>query len=167
MCKKTKLSLDGVLQHCILDRMDAALYRLRQKYQDEIRTKEDELKALRAKFAVIEEIDAEARNLDLNLGSTKYAGKGLTDAIIAAVEELGQGHTGATAGQIHKHIVANGFQTTGANTPVSVITTLKRLAKSGRVLLVIVNGKRHYRPKNLKNGMGAEAASLKTVNYAA
>jgi len=124
--------------------MTTALEKLKQKYTDQIKKMESELERLRSKLSVVEEVDADERSLDLNLGSTKYAGKGMTEAVFMAVHELGK--AGATAGQVRRHILANGFQSASQNIAVSVGTTLKRLAEKGKINGDLIDGKRIYKP---------------------
>jgi hypothetical protein len=125
--------------------MDTAIEKLKQRYVSAIKQKESELLALQNKLAVIEEIDQEVRNFELDLGSNKYAGKGMTEAILDAISDIGR--NGATPSQITKHLLANGFKSTSENVIVSVHTTLRRLAEQKRVQMGDDNGKRIYLPE--------------------
>lgn len=124
--------------------MTTALERLKQKYTDQIKKMESELERLRSKLSVVEEVDADERSLNLNLGSTKYAGKGMTEAVLLAVHDLGP--SGGTAGKVRRHILENGFQSASQNLAVSVGTTLKRLSEKGKISAEMVDGKRIYKP---------------------
>src|SRR5437899_7768648 len=98
--------------------------RLNKRYANEIREMESALEALRTKLAMIEEVDKEARTMESEPDTGKFAGMGLTEAILEAVKDFGK--KGGTAGQIHKYIIGNGFKSASENLAVSVIGTLKR-----------------------------------------
>jgi hypothetical protein len=125
--------------------MNTALEKLKQKYADKIKQREAELEALHAKLNVIEEVDAEARHLELGLGSNTYAGKGLTQAIEEAIKAIGQ--EGVSARALTKHLRENGFKSASQNVAVSVHTTLRRLLEKGRIDSIEEEGKiKLYRP---------------------
>ena len=124
--------------------MTTAIEKLKQKYSDEIKRKEAELSLLKSKLSLIEEVASEAQALDLNLGSNKFAGKGMTEVVLSAVHEIGD--AGATAGRVKKYMLANGFQTASHNVAVGVSTTLKRLSDKGKIRFDVVDGKRLFKP---------------------
>jgi len=127
--------------------MTTAIEKLKQKYLEEIRDAESTLQTLRTKLAMIEEVDKEVRTMELDLGSNKYARMGLTESILDAVGDLGK--RGATASQVYKHIITNGFKSASQNIAVSVNGTLKRLAEAGRIERTQVDGRKVYKPKDI------------------
>jgi hypothetical protein len=122
---------------------------LRGKYAAEISQKESELKELRAKLHLIDELESDAEGLSsATNGALKYADKkiSLTDAIIETVNAIGT--KGVAASKVAKELKSNGFPADGKNFMVVVGTTLRRLASNERneIRTELKDGKRLYLP---------------------
>lgn len=137
------------------DRLDV----LKAKYLKQIDAKQDEIAAIRQKLLVLDELKAEADNLELpelpisiprkvlgaDLSEHAFAATGLTDSVIKSVSWFGT--KAFRPPDMRKHLLEHGFKPTGKNFGVSVGTTLKRLAARGKILCEDLNGKTVYRAK--------------------
>jgi hypothetical protein len=121
--------------------------RLRKKYQDSIAIKREEIRALETKLEVISELEAESRTLELPLKQNQFVGLGLTDAVLAVIN---QGKSAMSASDIRRSLESNGFSTQSKNLSVVVNAAAKRLAKSGRVIVEEHEGKRRFKPNKPK-----------------
>ena len=117
-----------------------SLFVLRDKYQDEIKLKKQELAALELKLKAVEEFIGEAKPLMMpDKGSDKYAQTGLTDAVLDAVGCLCKAGKGTQYGvipsQVRHYLIHHGFplSATPRNFTITVNTALIRLFKSERL----------------------------------
>ena len=118
---------------------------LRGKYAAEISQKETELKELRAKLHLIDELESDAVKLTPTPnGELKFATgkKQLIDAALDAVNTVGT--SGISASKVAKYLTNNGFPVKGQNFIISVGTSLRRLADRNEIKSELKNGKRIY-----------------------
>jgi len=118
---------------------------LRSKYAAEISRKETELKELRAKLHLIDELESDAIKLTPTPnGELKFAAgkKQLIDAALEAVNTIGT--NGISASKVAKYLTNNGFPVKGENFIISVGTSLRRLADRHEIKSDLKDGKRIY-----------------------
>lgn len=129
------------------------LIALRNKYVAAVAAKEAELKSLREKLRVIDELDEELElgapspsSVNGSSAALKYANgeTPLTNAILETVNE--NGTHGVSASKVAKLLIQNGFKPGGVNFVVTVGTTLRRLEKRGDIRTEKTGGDRLYRP---------------------
>jgi hypothetical protein len=111
--------------------MNAEFQSLKRKYLEQLAQIEANAVAVRNKLSVLEELEGEQRQLKLNVDSTKYAGKGLTESVLAAFSQFNG--SGVTASDLRKHLLAHGFKPIGKNLSTSIYITLNRLNKKGHI----------------------------------
>lgn len=132
---------------CMTDKQDR-LVMLRNRYSSEISKKESELKELRGKLSLIDELESDADKLvPATNGELKFAnGKTqLIDATLEAVNTIG--NKGISTTKIVKYLKSNGFPIKGKNFPITVGTTLRRLADRQKINTDLKEGKRVFSPK--------------------
>lgn len=124
------------------DRLDI----LRVKYLESINTKEAEVRQLREKLKLLDELDADAQKLSENPSTSplKYSGMKLTKAVFDAVQTIGQ-NGGVAATEIRKYIAANGYKHPNLNNfPVAVVIALNRMSERGVIGSSKNEGKRLF-----------------------
>jgi hypothetical protein len=165
----------------IEDNPDDRLEVLRGKYELEIREKERELHALKAKLANLIEFAEESEKLgNLTEGtSDKYAHEGLTYAALDAVHSLcksgKRANQGVSAVEIGNYLLAHGYKNVSSKNVfgISVNVTLKRLAESGKVHRFPVGKKTIIHHEGLRGndhklkilGTGGGLASRKIMSH--
>lgn len=108
---------------------------LRARYLEAIGAKEAEIKQLRAKLGLLDEVEADLRAVSeppATNGKLKYSGWPITKAIVDAVQTIGS-NGGVTTPEIRKYIEANGYKHPGEYFNQTTRLTLKRLVASGRI----------------------------------
>ena len=109
---------------------------LRAKYLESITAKEAEIRILREKLKLLDELDEEAQKItpgsSQSNGKLKYDGVKLTKSIFDAVQTIGR-NGGIPATDVRKYIAANGYKHPSKNFNVAVVIALNRLAEQGRI----------------------------------
>jgi len=124
---------------------------LRAKYLESITTKESEIRVLREKLKLLDELDADAKKLSAANGSDnppipRYQNWKLVQTLKDAVRTMGA-NGGVTASEIRKFISANGYKHGGQNFENATVTALNRLVARGLVVTDKQGGRRVYRKK--------------------
>jgi hypothetical protein len=130
---------------------------LKANYEREIQDTETKLHELKAKLATLITLAQESEKLtNPESNPDKYANKGLTDAILDAVNCLKSvTASGATASQIRDYLIAHGFtpnEENPHNFSIAASITLKRLAESGRVHRTPLESGNYYKPVQRPQG---------------
>jgi hypothetical protein len=123
---------------------------LKNKYVAEISKKESELKELRTKLHLIDELEFDAVKLTPTPnGELKFADgkKQLIDAALDTVNTVGT--NGISASKVAKYLKNNGFPIKGKNFIISVGTSLRRLAERNEIISELKDGKRIFTPVNV------------------
>jgi hypothetical protein len=141
--------------------MGDKLNSLRSKYLELISAKEAEIKQIRQKLSLIDELEADSHKFNNNglampsrpnlvlsapATTTKYAGMKLTKAIFDAVKAIGA-NGGVSATNIRNYIENNGYRHPNMkNFPVATVIALTRLVRRGEIeSLKTPDGKRKFR----------------------
>jgi hypothetical protein len=130
------------------DRLDT----LRVKYLEGINTRETEIRQLREKLKLLDEVEADSEKLSDNAPASplKYSTTKLTKAIFDAVQTLGQ-NGGVSATDVRKYISANGYKHASKNFPVATVIALNRMAERGKIDSTKTDGKRlFFKKKEMK-----------------
>jgi hypothetical protein len=130
---------------------------LRQRYSERIKQLEQELGTLRHKLSLLDEVEADARaiarqvptgdspqNGNTRTENAKYKGMGLTDAVLAAINDFGD--TGASAPELRDHLVKHGLETTSRHLLNSIYTALTRQVGNHAIQTAMTDGRRKYFP---------------------
>jgi hypothetical protein len=129
------------------DRLDI----LRAKYLESIDAKEAEVRQLREKLKLIDELENDSQKLSATQAAPtmlKYAGGKLTKVVLDAVKQIGQ-NGGISATAIRKYISANGYRHPNEkNFPVATVIALTRLAKAGQIYSTKEDGKRIFKKRS-------------------
>lgn len=128
--------------------------KLKAKYEHDIKAAQRELLRLKASYATLLSFGREADGLDKpDSEPSKYAGKGVTEAVIDALRSIwpagASDRRGATAREIADYMIANGFTPSEENPHnfnIAVAVTLKRLSEQGRVKKTEDEGSNFFRP---------------------
>jgi hypothetical protein len=128
------------------DRLDI----LRAKYLDAITVKEHEIRQLRDKLKILDELDSDCQKLTESPAPNKlkYAGSKLTKVIYDAVQNIGR-NGGVSATDVRKYITANGYKHAGKNFDVATVIALSRMAERGDIQTEKVGNKRLYKAVNI------------------
>lgn len=124
---------------------------LKEKYDQEIQAKEQELVVLKSKREHLLKFAQESDELrNVNVEEDRYANMGMTDAVIDALNCLWKSgkDTRITAPDIRNYLIFHGIplEERTKNFHVALSVTLKRLADSKRIVRVDENGKIFYKP---------------------
>jgi hypothetical protein len=124
---------------------------LRDNYREKIVACESEIRRLKERLALVEEVLKDAQQLPLIPDgnrpefSTRYSGMTLTKAAYDAVQRIG-GNGGTTAQDIANFMQNNGYQHKNPKWFLTtVILTLKRLATADKIKTEKVGGRRIYK----------------------
>jgi hypothetical protein len=115
---------------------------------EQIHIREEELKGLREKIKLLDELTQEAKAFDLFTPvNPPYSKLGYTEAIKDAIEKIG-GNGGVTSTKMAQYILSNGFPNKGKNFPIMVDQTLRRLADRNEIITEkTAEGRRIYKKR--------------------
>ena len=132
------------MSHVHQDKLQLA----RAKFLEQIMTKETEIRALREKLALIDEVEDLFKDSNKEPGSQqKYANMKLTKALLDAVQILGT-NGGVAATDVRRYVEGNGYRHPNPkNFPVATVIALNRLGEQGKIISEKTDGRRLFKAK--------------------
>jgi hypothetical protein len=122
---------------------------LKAKYNAQLREHQAACVGIKTKLALLDELEAEADNLEsapAKDGIYSDAKTGLVEAVFDAIQGLAP-EKGVPGSKIAKYLLSEGFKPKGKNFKTSVGITLKRLSEQNRISTELKEGKRLYMMK--------------------